>query len=454
MLLIVPALDIATPCSQFANLMMEGYKSGEQTNLTQVEDPVSEHNSLNTDSSQRPTGIILAVQGILVTRRTIICIAFLSVFSLLFGLLALSAPFLEWDMLPYVANATANLTELSAKDIHELVYKQLQLAVPAEDYQRLTGSESRAALAINHEAFRQTSEFFYDARVVYIGLLSALMHLGMEPFFASYFISTVCIIMCIFLLANLLPGALPYGVCFSLPFIAFSCGLFELARFSTPDALAALVTVALYWSLMRKGWYLLLLLPASVFIRTDLIILAAIFHAYLFLTERFPRILVLTSGLATIAAYLLLNNYIVDGDPWSSLIGYNFGDKPIYPLDYTFTVSFKNYVSYILDGLRTFSYEPRFFMFGFMVSSGLFMFSARFFYYPNERLSASHQNMLFILVSSIVYIGAHFMLFPVSWIRFFAAQYALVVVSVLWAAMILLAQRNYNIDGQGEIFKI
>ena len=204
---------------------------------------------------------------------------------------------------------------------------------------------------------------------------------------------------------------------------------------------------------MRNGWYLLLLLPVSVFVRTDLIILAAIFQGYLLLTARFPRILVVISGLATIACYLLLNNYIVDGDPWSSLIGYNFGEKPVYTEDYTFVVTFKNYLSYIAEGLRTFSYEPRFFMFGFMVISGLIMFSARIFYYPNERISVKHQNMLFILVSSILYIGAHFMLFPVNWVRFYAAHYAIVVVVVLWAAMILLAQRNYHVDGQRETVK-
>jgi len=408
---------------------------------------VGEQCSPDTGSSPWQTGFIAGLNELLATRRTIICLTFLTAFSLLFGILALSAPFLEWDMLAYVANATVNLTELSARDIHELVYTQLQWAVPSEDYQRLIGSESRAALATNPEAFWQTSEFFYDARVIYIGLLSALMYFGVEPFFASYFISTICVIISIFLLANLLPVTLPYGVCFSLPFVVFSCGLFELARFSTPDALAALVTVAMYWSLMRNGWYLLLLLPASVFIRTDIIILAAIFHSYLFLTARFPRVHVVASAVATVVAYLILNNYIVDGDPWSSLIGYNFGEKPIYPLDYTFTVTLRNYLAYILDGLRSFSYEPRFFMFGFMVTSGLFMFTARYFYYPNERLSADHQNMLFVLVSSVVYLAGHFMLFPVNWIRFFAVHYALVVVTVLWAAMILLAQLNYRIKG-------
>ncbi len=379
--------------------------------------------------------------------------AFIACFSLVFGMLSLSVPILEWDMLAYVANATKYLTQLPFSDIHEIVYAQLAESVSAEDYSFLVASESRTIIAADHEAFRQTSQFFYDARIVYIGLLSGLMHLGMDPFFASYFISTICMIVCIFLLANLLPVTLPYGVCFSIPFIAFAFGLFELARFSSPDALAALVTVFMYWLLFRGNWFLLILLPASIFVRTDLIIIAVFFLGYLYMTARFSRKWVLLSSFATIGAYLVLNNYIVDGDPWSSLIGYNFGTKPTHPETYSFVVTLENYLSYLWQGIRSFSYEPRFFVFGALVVIGIFMFSARFVYHPEQRVSVLHQNLLFLIVSSVLYVGAHFLLFPVNWIRFYAAQYALVAVVVFWAALMLLAQQNYSTDADAEIIK-
>jgi len=392
-------------------------------------------------------------KNILLGHRSAIRIVFLSLFSIFFGIAALSAPILEWDMLAYVANAAKNVTDLSLVEIHQMVYSNLKATVPAEDYQRLIGSDTRAVLANNAEAFGQTSVFFYDTRVVYIGMLSGLMHLGMEPFFASYFISTICMIICIFALASLLPATLPFGVCFSLPFVAVSCGMFELARGSTPDALATLYTVVLYWVLLRSNRYLLLLLPASIFIRTDLILVAVFFYGYLYITNRFPRVLVVISGLATLTAYWLLNNYIVQGDPWSSLIGYNFGEKPTHPETYSFTVTIGNYISYLLDGLRAFSYEPRFFMICALAMTGLFMFSARFIYHPDKSVSLVHKDILFILVSSILSIGAHFLLFPVNWIRFYAAQYSLIMVVVLWTALILLAQRNYTADADAEIIK-
>lgn len=385
---------------------------------------------------------------LIVKRRRFLQLAFISLFCLLFGFLALSSPTLEWDMLAYVANATSYLTNLPFTDIHALVYTQLSESVSAEDYSRLVGTVSREIIADDPEAFRQTSIFFYDSRVVYIGLLSGLIHLGLDPFFATYFISTICMIICIFLLANLLPKPLPYGVCFAIPFVALSFGLFELARFSSPDALAALVTVLMYWLLFRSKWYLLLLLPLSIFVRTDLILMAAIFHAYLFLTARFPKVLVVISGLATVGVYLFINNYLVEGDPWSSLIGYNFGDKPTHPENYTFVVTFENYLSYLLQGMRTFSYEPRFFMFGALTVVGLSMFTARFIYHADQPVSIAHKNLLFLLVSSALYVLLHFLLFPVNWLRFYAAQYSLVAVVVLWTSLALLAQRNYSADAE------
>ena len=386
-------------------------------------------------------------------RRRVLQLAFVACFSLVFGLFALSSPILEWDMLAYVGNATSYLTGLPFTDIHELVYVQLFESIPAEDYNRLLASDSRAIIAADPEAFRQTSQFFYDARIVYIGILSGLMHFGMDPFFATYFISTVCIIISIFLLASLLPTTLPYGVCFSIPFVACGFGFFDLARFSSPDALAALVTVYMYWLLLRNNWFLLILLPASIFVRTDLIIMIVFFLAYLFATARFPRIWIMLSAIATLAAYIWLNNYIVDGDPWSSLIGYNFGDKPTHPETYTFVVTIANYFSYLLQGIMSFSYEPRFFVFGAMTIIGLFMFAARYIYHPSQRVSVMHQDLFFLIGSSALYVGVHFLLFPVNWVRFYAAQYTIVAVVVFWAALMLMAQRNYSADADAEIIK-
>ena len=53
-------------------------------------------------------------------------------------------------------------------------------------------------------------------------------------------------------------------------------------------------------------------------------------------------------------------------------------------------------------------------------------------------------DLMFLLVSCVAYVAVHFLMFPVTWIRFFAAQYSLVTVVVLWATLAILAERNYS----------
>lgn len=378
--------------------------------------------------------------------RNIIHAGIVSTFVLLFFYLSLSEPTLNWDMLAYVANALQYTTDLTVAQIQHTIFTNLSQTVSAEDFAAFTNSPSREVLATDPVAFGQTIKFFYDARIVYIGILAGLMKMGMDPFFASYFISTTCSVLSILLLAKLIPIRIPLGLCFALPFIVLACGLLNVARFSSPDALAALTTIFMYWLLIRdRVAILLVMLPLSVLVRTDLILLMPMFLSYLFLYKRFSRVIIVFSGLLTIATYLTLNHVIVDGDPWSSLIGYNYAIKPTHPAEYVFTVTLSNYFSYIITGIKSFSYNPLFFMFCALSITGIFMFGSRFFFNPNgQPISRQHRDLSFLILSCIAYVVIHFFMFPVTWIRFFTAQYSLVSVVVLWATLAILAERNYS----------
>ena len=382
----------------------------------------------------------------LAAKRARVHFGVLSVFLALFAYLSLSEPALNWDIFAYVANAKQYIGDQPVEELHRSIYQDIQKQISDIDFARLHNTSSRATIMLDPTAFEQTIEFFYDARIIYTGILAAFIKFGMDPFFASYFISTVCAMLSVLLLARLIPIAFPMGLCFALPFVTLGCGLLTVARLSSPDALAALMTIVLYWLLIRNRIFcVLLLLPTLVFVRTDLILLMPLFLGYFFLTKRMHIALIVLSGLATVAAYLTLNHVIVDGDPWSSLIGYNYGIKPTHPLDYTFDITISMYISYLVAGLKSFSYNPMFFVICSLAVTGIFLFASRFFYNPENRpVSQQHADLLFLLVSSVAYIGIHFLLFPVTWTRFFAAQYSIVAVVVLWATLSLLAERNYS----------
>jgi len=301
-------------------------------------------------------------------------------------------------------------------------------------------------LSQDPEAFRQTTAFFYDYRVVYTYINAAFIKLGFNPITVIYTLSVVYAVISALLLSRLIPVRAPLGMYFVLPFIALSCGLFTVARLATPDALATLTTITLYFLLLRnRVTLLLILLPLTIFIRTDLIILTGLFFAYFFFTNRISKLAVVASALATLGTYLILNYVIVEHDAWSSLIGYNFGDKPTRPADYVFDVTIAGYFSYIMKGLVSFSYNPIFFVFCMLAITGIVQFSSRFFFNRDDsKVSLQHADILFLLVSCIAFLGLHFMLFPVTWTRFFAAQYSLVAVVVIWTTLAILAERNYS----------
>ncbi len=361
----------------------------------------------------------------------------LLLFVLIFIGLSLARPKLEWDMIAYVAIAKNIIAEQPIEQLQTEVYSELKAEVPAEDFARLTSTEnSRDIIASDPEAFHQHITFFYDTRVVYTWLIAGAIKLGIEPFFATSLISTLAAALAIVFLTYLLPIHVPYGLLFSILPIALANGLFLVARYSTPDALAALCTVFIYWCLLRHKKILLLLLPFSILIRTDMIILAAIVCAYLLLINRHARILVIISGAATVLTYLLLSYVVFEHDLWSSVIGYNYDEKPSYAQDYSFDISIGAYLDALKIGILSFSYQPMFLVFLIMLINGAMLFASQIFRRVNSGEQKLQQDLLFVLISCAAYVGLHFLLFPEPWLRFFAAQYSIVMVVVVWANLV------------------
>jgi len=399
---------------------------------------------LNTVLSPIPASTRIKLISWFFAKREVVITLMMLVFIMVFSLLTLTKPTYEWDLLPYMANAMQIVQEKSIDELHAEVYQAVQGTVPSGAYKDLLGTPSRLVLSEDSEAFRQTMTFFYDARIIYNHIMAGMLSLGLNPVFAYYFFSTLCVVISLLLLIKLIPARVPIGMHFVMPFIVLAFGLMTVARLATPDALAALTTIALYFLLFRNKVYLLLaLLPFVIFIRTDLILMLGLFHAYLLFGNRAAKSLVVLSGVLTIGAYLFLNHIIVDADPWSSLIGYNFGPKPTHPEEYVFPVPFLDYLGYLKLGVLSFSYNPMFFIFCMLTIMGIVLMTARFFAEPTKmKMTTLQADLLFLIVSCMAYFLLHFMLFPVNWTRFFAAQYSLVAVVVCWCSFAALAHKE------------
>ncbi len=401
------------------------------------------------------SSMVIRLTRTLLARRGAVQWITMAMFILIFAMLSISAPIYEWDLIPYMANALHLVSGQPTESLHAPIYENLKQSIPPDSYDKLIGSPTRLVLSQDPEAFRQTAAFFYDSRVVYTYINATFIKLGFNPISVIYTFSVFCAVISSLLLSRLIPVRAPLGMYFVLPFIALSCGLLNVARIATPDSLATLTTITLYFLLIRNRVLLLLfILPLTIFIRSDLIILTGLFFAYFFFTNRISKVAIVSSALATLIAYLILNHIITEHDAWSALIGYNFAEKPTHPAEYEFIVTLSGYISYIMKGLVSFSYNPIFFVFCMFSVTGIVLFSSRFFFANGQtKVSLQHADILFLLVSSVAFLGLHFMLFPVTWTRFFAAQYSMVAVVVVWTTLAILAERNYSTRDSMDLLK-
>lgn len=371
----------------------------------------------------------------------------MATFIFIFAALAISSPNIEWDMLPYIANATQQAFNIeSAQQLHANVYQTVINSLQPVSFEKLVDSPKRIAWFQDHEEFHQMMHFFYDTRIAYIGILSLLIKYGFNPVAAILYFSVACSVGSILILSRLVPVKVPLGLYFALPFIVIAFGVLDVARLATPDAFATLATITLYALLLRnKITLLLFLIPLTLFVRTDLILLAGLFLAYFFFFRNISKLATVTSGIATLGVYFLINAYLVDADPWSTLIGFNYADEPTYRTGYVFDVTVTIYLDYIKQGILSFSYNPIGFVFLGLAVTGIVAYSSQLFVgTSNHAPSQLHYDLLFLLISCVLYLIAHFLLFPVTWTRFFAAQYSMVAVVVVWTTLAILAERNYS----------
>ena len=348
---------------------------------------------------------------------------YLLLFCCAFALISLRIPYMNWDMIGYVASAKAYESH-DAAVLQKEVYELLKYSVPEDRYTALTTGHFREIRATDPESLKQHLPF-YQIRVVYTGLIALLWKLGLNPFFASYLISTVCSALAIWILAFMLPGK-PHPIhLLVVPVIAISTGFIDLARYSTPDALAVLMVYICYFLLFRRRRLLLLALPASLLIRTDLILLIPIFYLYLWQIRLFDRRIIAFSALMCISLYVAINSYFGNYG-WSTTFDYTLSNKSTHPADFPHAVTISSYLTALMSGLRSLALNSAFLTYTVItLVSCVSLLSCLWHTKHTTGRRPQPIDLFFVMFSTLAYILLHFLLFPVDWVRFFAGQYAL-----------------------------
>jgi hypothetical protein len=341
-----------------------------------------------------------------------------------------SRPIQNWDLVAYVGSVKSLETDDKVA-IHDYAYSSLKSYADDNTYTLLTaGSDYRKKLFTDPESFSQVLPW-YQIRPVYTGLMYVMNKFGMNIYSAGHLISAVSVVLGLWVFYFAFRHYIASTIWFSIPLFVLMNGNVEVARLGSPDGLAFLYTAILTRFFLRRSKYLYLLLPLSIFVRTDLIFLVGLTLGYLFLKHKKQRLMAVLSLLASVFIYLAINKYFGNYG-WTTVFYLVFvSDFTLnYPATTTVTVTLRDYIYALFDGgldiLITDAFDIFIAIFALHlgVSLRLTGMRASFHSFFSQRINA-------IAVISFVYVVVHFLVFPAGYSRFFAAQYLLIILAFL-----------------------
>jgi len=312
-------------------------------------------------------------------------------------------PSYSMDSVQYMGNALL-MEERDPAEIHRRVYDGLRRDVPNAALKGLLGhnagapedqSESRQERAASSERF---AEFFplFAIRPLYnqtlwvvsktgIGLVQA----GVAISAGSYFLMGILLFlwtrkycdMCLTLAMSLL--------------LMISSPLMDLGRETTSDALATFVAFASLYLIFETKWLAagVTLLLASIYFRTDFVVLAGPVIFALWLEGRLDLWKAGALSFVAVASVMCINHFA--GDYGIRMLYYrNFIGVPITPGEMTIQFSFRNYLAAFRSGVTL------------MANS----FFVPFLLLGTIGLASRQTRVLFCL--ALTYIALHFLILP------------------------------------------
>lgn len=157
----------------------------------------------------------------------------------------------NWDGIAYAA-LTISSNEMDMQTLHRKTYEMLRQNVPDAQYQFLTQSGIRHYWSLDAKSFTELLPI-YKVKYFYVLLLRALWKLGIGPFQAMTLVSlfsTVCSCMLVFIWIT--DKWKHWTVAIVSFLICYTAGVYEVSRYWTPDAIAALSALSCLYMVIEK----------------------------------------------------------------------------------------------------------------------------------------------------------------------------------------------------------
>ncbi|MFN3630258.1 MAG: hypothetical protein ACK4XK_09460, partial [Casimicrobiaceae bacterium] len=342
--------------------------------------------------------------------------------------LGIQRPYYNWDLIGYIA-AVKSFDTADAAEIHVFTFESVRRAVPDKAYSELTETDHyRRTIAKDASALKEHLPF-YQIRPVYNGLILAMHRLGMDMVVATNLISALSVVLALAVLWRFAYRSLPPLWTAAIPLLSVIFGVIDLARLSTPDALAFLFTITVAW-LYWTGRHTLLFfaLPFLVATRTDFILFALPLLLAVFVLDRPNRFGAIASTLACIAVYQAIVTYWAHPG-WAKIVYFTLIQILTHPLSTPTQVTAAQYLAVLGRGLYG------------LIQTKSFLLYLIFAVYPVITLAKERHSMLdgsteavlslSLTLVCLVFVILHFLLFPVMWDRFFSGSYLVGCVATL-----------------------
>ncbi len=315
--------------------------------------------------------------------------------------IGLKKPYNNWDEIGYVAVALSTEGHHGAS-LNEATYGSLRNAVDAATFDLLIQGDYRATVFHDPTSLQQQLPF-YSIRVLYIQSLKVVHALGFDYPEATHIVSATFAALSVLLLAALsVRLSAPIG---GIPFVVLACGLLDIARLSTPDAMACFFSLWTVYALIKKGSMVFILAALLPLVRTDALILSLLVLAYTFVNGR--KAMSVASAIAAGALYLFATKSN-GGYGWLTLFNMSFISKSPYPATLISSHALGDYIRPYISTAYSFTNQPHFVIFG-LALAWLLLITAR----------GTADDTAPMITICLSFVAIHMLFFPADTYRFF-----------------------------------
>lgn len=359
---------------------------------------------------------------------------------------SIANPIAEWDMLAYAASADA-MDGGSAEQIHSQAYFELQERLSAEEFEVITNKNNyRHVMYTDAQAFNEQLPY-YSIRVSFNALLAKLNKLGLNIYDAGYWVTAAAFVLSLLLLWGSLNDRIHpvLQMMFPIMFFKFTMDL-DVVRHILADSLSSVWVVFICIAYIRGTRLLLPLIALSAFVRVDLAIFAGLFLLLLFFTsERKNYFSLFVCGAVMVTNFLLVQEW-AGSYGWKTLYYFAIISDMMatHPSEYGqlgFTLG--EYVSSLM--------ESRWISRMYIVTAAIVI--ANLVLWKSGSLGEHNKKFCRVSAVCVLYIAAHYLIFPQLYLRFFVGQNMVifacfaVLCTHYWHAYVDDRRRNVRLPG-------